>query len=146
MSDPATKAAPSTGALAALDAKFATKMSDGGAPKKITRRAGTVTVPLTVCEPDTFDEDPVITLEGLSAQAEFEAMKVASDGASAGFAMAKLSMKELNGTIMKSRQRDLVWECLGFGGRAIVVNGYLTQCTGAGAADLGKSLGITTEE
>jgi len=146
MSDPATKPAPSIGALAALDAKFSTKMSDGGAPKKITRRTGTVQVPLSVCEPDTFDEDPVIGLEGLSAQAEFEAMKSASDGASAGYGMAKLAIRTLNGAPMKSRQRDLVWECLGFGGRAIVVNGYLTQCTGAGAADLGKSLGITTEE
>lgn len=145
MSEPA-KSPPNPGALAALDAKFSTKMSEGGKPKAITRRTGTVTVPLSVCEPDTFDGDPVITLEGLSAQAEFEAMKSASDGATAGFAMAKTSMKLLNGEPMKARQRDLVWECLGFGGRAVVVNGYLTQCTGAGAADLGKSLGITTED
>jgi len=137
---------PATGTLAALEAKFSSKLSEGGTGKKINRRKGEAVVPLSVCEPDTFDEPPVIGLEGLTSQQEFEAMKAASDGASAGYSMAKAAMRTLNGEPMRQRQRDLVWECLGFGGRAVVVNAYLVQCTGAGAADLGKSLGITEED
>lgn len=133
------------GALAALEAKFSSKLSEGGGAKKITRRTGEVVVPPSVCEPDTFTDAITIGLEGINAQSELEAMKAASDGASAGFAMAKLGMKTLNGVSMRKHQRDLVWECLGFAGRAMVVNAYLTQCTGAGGADLGKSLGITEE-
>jgi hypothetical protein len=130
-----------SGALAALEAKLSTKASDGGAPRSIKRRQGTVTVPMSVCEPDTFDGPVTIGLEGINAATELEAMKAASDGASAGFAMARRGMRTLNGAPMRKHQADLVWECLGFAGRAMVVSAYLVQCAGAGDADLGKSLG-----
>ncbi len=130
---------PVDGALAALEAKLSTKASEGGAPKKIARRTATVTVGPEVCEPDTFDAPVVIGLEAINSAQELEAMKSASDGASAGFAMAKRGMKTLNGVPMRKHQVELVWECLGFAGRAMVVNAYLTECTGAGGVDLGKS-------
>lgn len=133
------------GALAALEAKLSSKASDGGAPKTIKRRKGTVTVPAEVCEPDTFDSPVTIGLEGINSAAELESLKAATDGASAGFAMAKRGMRTLNGAPMRKHQIDLVWECLGFSGRAMVVNAYLTQCTGASGVDLGNSPASTED-
>jgi hypothetical protein len=129
------------GALNALVNKYSKKASDGGAPRKIARRTAVVTIPVSVCEPDTFEGDVIeIGLEGVDSSSELQAMSQASDGASAGFAMARRALKTLNGASMKRHEADLVWEALGFAGRALVVNKYLTDCTGAGGADLGKSL------
>lgn len=130
------------GALSALVNKYSSKASDGGAPRKIRRRSAVVTVPVSVCEPDTFEGDVIdIGIEGVDSNTELSAMGQATDGASAGFAMARRAMRTLNGAPMKKHEADLVWEALGFAGRALVVNKYLTDCTGAAGADLGKSLG-----
>lgn len=127
-------------ALATLEAKFTTKVSKGEKPRKISRRTGAVTITPEMCEPDTFDGPIVIGLEAINSSTELEAMKESADGASAGFAMARKGMRTLNGAPMKKHQADLVWECLGFKGRTMVVNAYLTQCTGAGEdVDVGKS-------
>lgn len=126
------------GALDALTKKFTAKLSDGKMPT-ITRRSSTITIPLSACEPDTFGEDPIITIEALSAEQELACLKEASDGNTGGLMMAKRAMKTLHGApILKARQRDLIWDCLGFGGRAMLVNEYLVKCTGAPGVDMGK--------
>lgn len=133
------------GALAALERKFSSKLSEGGTGKKIQRRKGTVTIDPKLCEPDTFDAPFEIGLEGLGSQDELESLKNASDGVNAGFEMARRAMRTLDGVPMRKHQKELVWECLGFAGRTAVVNAYLVQCTGAGAVDVGKSQPSTEE-
>lgn len=143
MSD--TTTTTGTGALGALERKFSSKLSEGGGGKKIQRRKGSVTIDPKVCEPDTFDAPFTIGLEGLGSQDELESLKGASDGTSAGFEMAKRAMRTVDGEPMRKHQKDLVWECLGFAGRTLVVNAYLTQCTGATEVDVGKSPASTEE-
>ena len=132
-------------ALKRLVDKFSTKLSDGTMPKGIQRRKATVVIDPELCEPDTFDGPVVIGLEGINAAAELDALKGASDGASAGYAMARKAMRTINGQPMKKHEADLVWEALGFSGRALVMSTFLEKCTGASGAALGKSLGITEE-
>lgn len=141
MDPKANDTAPATegGALAALERKFSTKLSEGGSGKKIQRRKGFVTITPDMCEPDTFDQPFEIGLEGLGSQDELDSLRGATDGTSAGFEMAKRALRTLDGVPMRKHQKELVWECLGFIGRTQVVNAYLVQCTGAKAADLGNS-------
>lgn len=142
-----TDTAPATegGALAALERKFSTKLSEGGTGKKIKRRTGKVIIQPHMCEPDTFDAPFEIGLEGLGSQDELESLKGATDGTSAGFEMAKRALRTVDGAPLRKHQKELVWECLGFVGRTQVVNAYLVQCTGAKDADLGNSPASTED-
>lgn len=128
----------SAGALSALEARFSTKASAGGGDKKIKRRTAEVEIPKSICEPGAFDEDILVGIEGLSSAEELESYRKATDGTVAGLEMARRSLRTLNRQPMRSHQRDLLWEVLGMAGRAFVMNAYMTECSGAASADLGK--------
>jgi hypothetical protein len=124
-------------------ARQATSASSGDAPKTIRRRRATFTIDHELCEPGVFGEDFKVTVEGLSAAQELDALKSGSDGASMGFAMAKLSIREFNGRPLQGHEREMLWEWLGFAGRTAVTSEYMKHCTGVGdGASLGKSLGV----
>lgn len=132
-------------ALDAFIAKVSSKASAGGSGKKIRRRIAHVTVYPEMCEPDAFDKPFRLTIEGLSSAQEATALQGASDGFSMGLAMGKLSIRAMNGKAIKTNYVAPLWEALGFAGRIAVMNSYLKYCTGANAAELGKSLGVAIE-
>lgn len=124
-------------------AKLSSKASEGGQAKTIRRRTATFVVDAELCEPSAFDEDFKVTVEGLSAGAELDALKESGEGTSMGFALAKRSIKQFNGKMLKKHEVDLLWDLLGFAGRLEVVNKFMEHCTGVGdGATLGKSLGV----
>lgn len=123
--------------------RMSTKASEGGGPKTIRRRRATFVVDYEGCEPDAFQEDFRLTIEGLNADQELEALKTAADGASMGLALAKRSLREFNGNVLQAHERDILWDLLGFAGRMVVVSEYMKHCTGVGdGLSLGKSLGV----
>lgn len=134
---------PNPDALAQLEAKFTAKASEGGKPRGIRRRTCEVPITPDMCEPDTITEPVMIGLEGLSSKQEMEALKAASDGLSMGYEMARLSMRTMNGAMMRNHQRAFVWEILSLGGRTALVSAYLSQCCGVVQGGLGNSLGVT---
>ncbi len=85
------------------------------------------------CAPNVFcDEDGVyydfkITLRSLSSAEEldvFSTSDVTEDQVGGAFQMAKKSFYKMNGTKMKSDQKDLLWELLGPKGRQLVMRGF----------------------
>lgn len=133
------------GALDAFLAKVSSKASEGGSGKSIRRRIAHVTLYPDMCEPGLFDAPFKLTIEGLSAPQELDALKEAADGLSMGLAMARRSIRRMNEKPIKSSVLPVLWEGLGFAGRIAVMNCYLKYCTGASAASLGKSLGVEIE-
>lgn len=120
--------------------KVTVPMSEGGMGGAIRRREVTFTISHELCEPGTFDEDIEVTLEGLNSKDELEALKGGSGGEAMGFEMAKKAIKKVGGYVLKSHEKGVFWEALGFSGRMVVANHFMAHCTGADAELLGKSL------
>ena len=136
--------APDSGTqMSRLMSKLTVKASSGSAPKGIRRRTAEVPIDPALCEPDTFDAPFTVGIESLPPQQEMEAMKAGGDGVMLGLALARKSLRTIDGVPLKRVEADVLWDALGFQGRLVLCNAYLQHCTGVkdGAA-LGKSLGI----
>ncbi len=142
------KKTPAKASAKAFDAfieRRTAKASDGGPPPALKRRQATVTIQHDICEPGAFDAPFELTLEGLSPKDELEAMGAAGDkgGAGMAFLMAKRSVKAFAGRPLRNWEVDLLWESLGFAGRAAVSSAFMEHCTGVqNEASLGNSLGV----
>ncbi len=85
------------------------------------------------CAPGVFcDEDGVyydfkVTLRALSSAEEldvFSVSDVTEDQVGGAFQMAKKSFYKMNGTRLKSDQKELLWELLGPKGRQLIMRGF----------------------
>ena len=135
--------APTTfdpGAFDAFMKRAAPSIAEGGSGQAMRRREASTVIDHRLCEPGMFDAPIRVTVSSLNSADELDALKSAGSQAAIGHVMAKASIRKLNGRALKSFEVDMLWEALGFAGRVSVANLFMSHCTGADEALLGKSL------
>lgn len=139
--------ATTKGTMTTLMERVSGKLSEGQG-KKIRRREATFTIKKELCEPDAFENDIEVFISGLSSKEEEEALGSAGNGASSVFAMAKASIRTVDGEPVRREARNVLWDVLGFAGRTVVVNHFAQHVLGVGNEEdgdgpLSASLGGT---
>lgn len=130
-------------AFDALFEKISVSASSGDEPSPLRKRTATFVLKKEQCRLDTFPSDVKLTIEELDSAVEENAMatlKGDMNELSLMIALAKYSIKALNGRILASHEKELVWECIGFNGRLTTAMEFTENCLGIDGDSVKKSL------
>lgn len=104
-----------------FDRVYQRMTAEGVRPMDLPRREATFTVDHTVCMPGVFTEDFEVTIRSLSSADELAASRSSNgDPVIMAFALAKASLRAVNGRLLKTHEREVFWEWLDSGGRQVV--------------------------
>jgi hypothetical protein len=118
-------------AFEAMMGKFSANASEGGQPKSMPVRKVDVIIDARMCIPGTFDTDIKVRLHSLTANDELAEMENVKGAGSLAHRMAKRSIHSCNGRVLKDYEVDMLWNAIGFAGRAELANKFMEHCTGA---------------
>ena len=107
-------------------------------------RRVTIKVPAEMCNPGVFDADFTVTIEGLTAKIELQAMtKAKGDMLSMAYWFAYFGIAEVDGVPLNEAEgeREWFWEALG-PARQMILGAYAAGCMGGQEA--GKAVAEMT--